>query len=260
MSLPTVSVLIPAYNGADLIEETLASLSTQTLTDWEAIVVDDCSTDDSYDIARELARSSGGRLRVIRNLVNLGKRRSINRAVRESTAEVIVSVDSDVVVDANAIHQLVRRFTDPRIKAVGGWVDVRNKHDNWLTRMQVVKYWYGYFFLKNLEWGFKRVMCLSGCLTAYQRSVSMMVKTGLPVVANSPVAVSSAVICPSQGARTTVSLRSRCASARVARADSTWASSGLVLVTCWRAPRACWTALSSVAAAVRWAARPGSIC
>jgi cellulose synthase/poly-beta-1,6-N-acetylglucosamine synthase-like glycosyltransferase len=34
-----------------------------------------------------------------------------------------------------------------------------------------VKYWYGYFFLKNLEWGFRRVMCLSGCLTAYRRSV-----------------------------------------------------------------------------------------
>jgi cellulose synthase/poly-beta-1,6-N-acetylglucosamine synthase-like glycosyltransferase len=37
--------------------------------------------------------------------------------------------------------------------------------------MQVVKYWYGYYFMKNLEWGFRRVMCLSGCLTAYRRSV-----------------------------------------------------------------------------------------
>jgi cellulose synthase/poly-beta-1,6-N-acetylglucosamine synthase-like glycosyltransferase len=75
------------------------------------------------------------------------------------------------VVDADAIKQLTRRFTDDRIAAVGGWVDVRNKHDNWLTRMQVIKYWYGYFFLKNLEWGFRRIMCLSGCLTAYRRSV-----------------------------------------------------------------------------------------
>ena len=45
------------------------------------------------------------------------------------------------------------------------------EQENWLTRMQVVKYWYSYFFLKNLEWGFRRVMCLSGCLTAYRRSV-----------------------------------------------------------------------------------------
>ena len=69
------------------------------------------------------------------------------------------------------MRELIRRFTDDRIAAVGGWVDVRNKHDNWLTRMQVVKYWYAYFFLKNLEWGFRRVMCLSGCLTAYRRAV-----------------------------------------------------------------------------------------
>src|SRR5690348_3477212 len=37
--------------------------------------------------------------------------------------------------------------------------------------MQVVKYWYAYYFLKNLEWGFRRVMCLSGFLTAYRRSL-----------------------------------------------------------------------------------------
>ena len=37
--------------------------------------------------------------------------------------------------------------------------------------MQVTKYWYSYFFMKNLEWGFRRIMCLSGCLTAYRRSV-----------------------------------------------------------------------------------------
>jgi cellulose synthase/poly-beta-1,6-N-acetylglucosamine synthase-like glycosyltransferase len=133
--------------------------------------MDDCSTDNSYELAREIARTSGGRLKVIRNRVNLGKRRSINRAVRNSEREIIVSVDSDVVVEKDAIRQLVRRFTSDRIAAVGGWVDIRNKHENWLTRMQVVKYWYAYYFMKNLEWGFRRVMCLSGCLTAYRRSV-----------------------------------------------------------------------------------------
>ena len=82
-----------------------------------------------------------------------------------------MSVDSDVVVDTDAVRQLCRRFTSPQIAAVGGWVDVRNKQDNWLTRMQVVRYWFAYHFSKNLEWGFRRVMCLSGCLTAYRRDV-----------------------------------------------------------------------------------------
>ncbi len=170
---PMVTAVIPMFNEGVAIKETLQSLldSTYPHSKLEVVCIDDCSTDDSYELAREVARTSGGRLRVIRNRMNMGKRRSIIRAVRESTREVIVSVDSDVVVDKQAIRQLVRRFTSDRIAAVGGWVDVRNKQQNWLTQMQVIKYWYAYYFLKNIEWGFRRVMCLSGCLTAYRRQV-----------------------------------------------------------------------------------------
>ena len=170
---PTVTAVIPMFNEGAAIKETLQSLldSAYPSEKLEVICVDDCSTDDSYEHVREVAKKSGGRLKILRNRTNLGKRRSIIRATREADTEIIVSVDSDVVVDANAVRQLVRRFTDDRIAAVGGWVDVRNKQDNWLTRMQVVKYWYSYFFMKNLEWGFRRVMCLSGCLTAYRRAV-----------------------------------------------------------------------------------------
>src|ERR1041384_7262570 len=170
---PTVTAVIPMFNEGSAIKETLQSLvdSAYPASKLKVICVDDCSSDDSYEHARQVARKSGGRLKILRNRTNLGKRRSIIRATREADSEIIVSVDSDVVVDPDAVRQLVRRFTDERIAAVGGWVDVRNKQDNWLTRMQVVKYWYSYFFLKNLEWGFRRVMCLSGCLTAYRRAV-----------------------------------------------------------------------------------------
>jgi cellulose synthase/poly-beta-1,6-N-acetylglucosamine synthase-like glycosyltransferase len=172
---PTVTAVIPMFNEGEAIKETLASLlaSNYPVEKLKIVVVDDRSKDDSYSHARSFAKTSGGRIKVVRNAVNLGKRRSINRAVREADSEIIVSVDSDVVVDADAIHQLVRRFTDDKIAAVGGWVDVRNKHDNWLSRMQTVKYWYSYYFMKNLEWAFRRVMCLSGCLTAYRRTVLM---------------------------------------------------------------------------------------
>lgn len=170
---PTVTCVIPMFNEGAAIKETLQSLldSDYPHGKLNVVCVDDCSSDDSYEQAREVARKSNGRLVILRNRHNMGKRRSIIRAVRESTSEIIVSVDSDVVVDADAVRQLVRRFTDAKIAAVGGWVDVRNKHENWLTRMQVTKYWYSYFFMKNLEWGFRRVMCLSGCLTAYRRDV-----------------------------------------------------------------------------------------
>ena len=172
---PTVTAVIPMFNEGAAIRETLQSLvdSSYPHAKLRIVCVDDCSTDDSYEHARAIAKKSRGRLTILRNRVNLGKRRSIIRATRESDSEIIVSVDSDVIVEKDAIRQLMRRFTDDRIAAVGGWVDVRNKQENWLTRMQVVKYWYAYFFMKNLEWGFRRVMCLSGCLTAYRRAVLM---------------------------------------------------------------------------------------
>jgi cellulose synthase/poly-beta-1,6-N-acetylglucosamine synthase-like glycosyltransferase len=169
---PTVTVVIPLYNEAAAIAETLDSVlaSDYPRDKLNVVCIDDCSTDDSYRHACDVAQRDP-RLTVLRNPANVGKRASINGVVRRSTAEIIVSIDSDVVVDQSAIRELVRWFTSERIAAVGGWVDVRNKHDNWLTRMQTMKYWYAYYVARNLERGFRRVMCLSGCLTAYRRSV-----------------------------------------------------------------------------------------
>ena len=169
---PTVTVVIPLFNEGAAIAETLRSVlaSAYPADKLRVVCIDDCSRDDSYAQASAIA-AEDPRLAVLRNPVNVGKRCSINRAVRESESEIIVSVDSDVVVERDAIRQLVRRFVDPRIAAVGGWVDVRNKHDNWLTRMQVLKYWYAYYVVKGIERAFRQVMSVSGCMAAYRRVV-----------------------------------------------------------------------------------------
>ncbi|HEU5058263.1 MAG TPA: glycosyltransferase [Kofleriaceae bacterium] len=169
---PLVEVVVPMFNEGEGIRDTIASLIAQTYPahKLKVTIADDCSTDDSYQQA--VAAASGKRnVRVQRMPRNMGKRRAINRVVRKSRAEIIVSVDSDVVVDRDAIRQLVRRFVSPRIAAVGGRVDIRNKHQNWLTRMQTIKYFFGYSFLKSRERSYRSVLCLSGCLTAYRRSV-----------------------------------------------------------------------------------------
>lgn len=169
---PTVTVVIPLFNEGDSVRRTIRSVLEQDYAadKLDIIVVDDCSDDGSYLHACREAQGSS-RVRVLRNPQNMGKRRSINRAVRMSKSEIIVSVDSDVIVQSDAVGLLIREFTTPDMAAVGGRVDIENKHDNWLTRMQSVKYFFTYFFTKGLEPAFKSVMCLSGCLTAYRRSV-----------------------------------------------------------------------------------------
>ncbi|HEX4419786.1 MAG TPA: glycosyltransferase [Kofleriaceae bacterium] len=216
--VPTVTVVIPLFNEGAGIAATLRSVLDASYPGdrLDVICVDDCSRDDSYAQACAVAAGAGGRLTVVRNPQNLGKRRSIIDAVRRSTSEIIVSVDSDVVIDPAAIRQLVRRFTRPAIAAVGGWVDVRNKHDNWLTRMQTVKYWYAYFAMRNIEWALQRMLCLSGCLTAYRRAVLVELEPvlagrallGVPIKYGEDRFLTRQIV--KAGYRTTITLDARC--------------------------------------------------
>jgi N-acetylglucosaminyltransferase len=169
---PTITIVVPLFNEGRSIYDTIVSLVKLDYPQHklEVTVVDDCSTDDSCQWALRAA-SEYRNVRVIRNEVNMGKRKGINAAVRASRSEIIVSVDSDVIVYPTALRELVARFTSPEVAAVGGRVHVCNPNENWLTRVQTIKYYFGQEHLKNLERALDQVMCLSGCLTAYRRHV-----------------------------------------------------------------------------------------
>jgi cellulose synthase/poly-beta-1,6-N-acetylglucosamine synthase-like glycosyltransferase len=81
-----------------------------------------------------------------------------------------------VIVYPTALRELIKRFTAPDIAAVGGRIHVSNPNENWLTKLQTIKYYFGQEHLKNLERSLKSVMCLSGCLTAYCRHVLMQLE------------------------------------------------------------------------------------
>jgi cellulose synthase/poly-beta-1,6-N-acetylglucosamine synthase-like glycosyltransferase len=174
---PTITVVIPLFNEGSSIYQTIVSLVKLDYPQDKLgiTVVDDCSTDDSYEWACKAAREYRN-VRVLKNPHNMGKRKGINHAVRESTSEIIVSVDSDVIVHPRALRELVARFTGPDVAAVGGRVHISNPNDNWLSKLQTVKYYFGQEHLKNLERSLESVMCLSGCLTAYRRSVLMQLE------------------------------------------------------------------------------------
>jgi len=169
---PTVAIVIPLFNEGKGIYGTILSLLEQDYPKekLQIVVVDDCSGDDSYEWACKAAEGRPN-VKVLRNPYNMGKRKGINRAVRSTDAEIIVSVDSDVIVDTRAVRQLVRRFVSPKIAAVGGRTFVSNFNENWLTRMLEVKFYFSQEWLKDIERCYRSVMCLSGCLTAYRRHV-----------------------------------------------------------------------------------------
>lgn len=92
MTDPVVSVIIPTYNGAALVGETIASLQAQTLTDFEVIVIDDCSTDDTVATVAAIADP---RIRLIRAERNRGVVLTRNAGFAVARGRCIAALDQD---------------------------------------------------------------------------------------------------------------------------------------------------------------------
>ena len=89
-----VSVITPAYNASHFLEETVKSVQAQTFADWEMIIVDDCSNDGTYSLARRLAEMDG-RIIILKNEKNSGVAATRNRALDVASGEYIAFLDSD---------------------------------------------------------------------------------------------------------------------------------------------------------------------
>jgi glycosyltransferase involved in cell wall biosynthesis len=87
-------VLIPTYNGARYLSEAVDSVLRQTYTDFEVLVLDNASTDDTQEI---LARYRDPRLRIFRNEVNLGFIGNVERGRTLARGQILVDIGSDDV-------------------------------------------------------------------------------------------------------------------------------------------------------------------
>lgn len=88
-----VSIVMPSYNTGKYISETIESVQKQTYTNWELIIVDDCSTDDTDSIVERYLKDS--RIHYLKNDNNSGAAVSRNRALRQAKGKWIAFLDSD---------------------------------------------------------------------------------------------------------------------------------------------------------------------
>lgn len=151
---PSVSVVIPAWNEARVIGRTVTSVLAQSYPDFEVLVVDDGSTDDTADAAR--AATDDPRVRVIRK-PNGGKAAAINHGMTLAKGDVIVVIDADTLLAPDAIRHLVRPLADKRVGAVAGNAKVGNRV-NLVTRWQAVEY----VTSQNLD---RRAFVMLNCIT-----------------------------------------------------------------------------------------------
>lgn len=102
---PLFSVLIANYNNGKYLEETLNSIYNQTYTNWEIIIVDDCSTDHSEQIYKTLENDS--RIRIFHNDKNRGCGYTKRRCADEALGDICAFVDPDDTIAPHALKKMV---------------------------------------------------------------------------------------------------------------------------------------------------------
>lgn len=157
-----VTVIIPAYNEAATIAETVLSILRQTVRPREVIVVDDGSTDDTG------ARASALGVSVLRPPTNTGSKAGAqNAALAYVRSEFTLAVDADTVLDDDAIEHLLAAATTDNVAAACGFVVPRHIRSTW-ERGRYVEYLFGFGFYKRTQDFYRRPLISSGCFSLYR--------------------------------------------------------------------------------------------
>ena len=136
--MPLVSVIMPVYNGEKYLAEAIESILTQTFTDFELIIVDDGSRDNSVQIICSYAEADN-RIHFLQHEKNLGQARAQNTGIAAAAGELIAMMDcDDVSLPERLEKQVAFLGTHPNIGGVGTRRKVFN-HDlstlKWLTQL-----------------------------------------------------------------------------------------------------------------------------
>ena len=171
-----VSVLIPAFNEARVIERSVGHVLGSTEVRVEVIVIDDGSSDGTGRIVSE-AFAGDPRVRLL-SLENGGKARALNRGLELARGEIVIALDADTQFEPTTIARLARWFVDPTLGAVAGNAKVGNRV-NLVTRWQALEY----ITAQNLE---RRALARLGAMTVVPGAVGAWRASTLRAVGGYP--------------------------------------------------------------------------
>ncbi|MGE5616516.1 MAG: glycosyltransferase family 2 protein [Bacillota bacterium] len=169
-TLPLISLIVPAYNEGKVIQPALRNLLTLEYPDYEVIVVDDGSSDNTYELASAVARES---MRVHVRVVtkpNGGKADALNTGIAVARGEFVMCMDGDTKLSRNALRAMIRHFDDPRVGGVAGNVRVFNR-ENLLTKIQALEYIEGLAMVRKAQSFVRTVNIIPGPCAMFRKSV-----------------------------------------------------------------------------------------
>lgn len=173
-ALPMISLVVPAYNEGPVIEAAIRSLLKLNYPNYEVLIIDDGSTDDTYERALAVARlSTDVPVRVITKR-NGGKADALNTGMTQARGEFVLNMDGDTKLSRNTLRACIRHFDDPRIGAVAGNVKVLNRENIW-TRVQALEYVEGLAMARKAQSFMRAVNIIPGPLGMFRKTVLQQV-------------------------------------------------------------------------------------
>ncbi len=160
--LLSCTVIVPAYNEGRQVLHTLRSVarSDYPADKMQIIAIDDGSADDTWFWIEKAAREFPGRIEKIKQPRNFGKRQALYDGFMKSTGEILVTIDSDSLIESHTLRKMVSPFyRNHRIGAVAGNVRVLNKHEGLIPRMLDISFAYSFEFMRSSQSMVNAVFC-----------------------------------------------------------------------------------------------------
>jgi poly-beta-1,6-N-acetyl-D-glucosamine synthase len=164
---PLVSIIVPAYNEGKVIGNCVESILNSKYQNFEAILVDDGSKDDTLEVMRRYQNQP--RIQVISKL-NGGKASALNEGYNQSKGEILFFVDADGIFTPGTIDEMLKEFTSSKVGAVCG-NDAPVNLDRLQTRLMCLQTHVGTGFVRRALAELNCLPIVSGNLGAFRRSV-----------------------------------------------------------------------------------------
>ncbi|EHK52330.1 chitooligosaccharide synthase NodC [Allomesorhizobium alhagi] len=174
--LPSVDVIVPCFNeDPSALSACLASIASQQYAGkLHVYVIDDGSANRDAVVPVHDAFAGDPRFNFILLPKNVGKRKAQIAAIRSSSGDLVLNVDSDTTIASNVVTKLALKMQDPAVGAAMGQLIASNRSDTWLTRLIDMEYWLACNEERAAQARFGAVMCCCGPCAMYRRSALVL--------------------------------------------------------------------------------------
>ncbi|KAF0151171.1 MAG: glucosaminyltransferase [Ignavibacteria bacterium] len=170
---PFVSIIVPVFNEGKVIRESIQSLLEINYSNYEIIIVNDGSSDDTAAVADTLVGYQKGVSGLVKvsliNKPNGGKAKALNAGIQYSEAQFVLCMDGDSQLSENTLKMAVRHFIDPAVGAVAGNVKVQNRKKI-LTDLQALEYLEGLNMARSAQGFLQMVNIIPGPIGIFRKA------------------------------------------------------------------------------------------